>query len=225
MPGAWPVPLPLPTSLVGANLILTSFRCSSKSADPASIALSRRTRLNGRRGGPKQAASEGATYEDFSTAHASKEILPRAGEGDVAYLQYSSGSTPASHMVVADQRTEQLLDNLAAHSHGMHLAEADRCVSWLPWYHDMGLVGCFLSPVRQPGSRRITSKPRISLAVRWRGLDLISRNEGTTTPIRPTFGYDIWRTPHWISIRCCRPLRSVPLATSRQRRRHESGRT
>ena len=31
--------------------------------------------------------------------------------------------------------------------HGMELAPDDRCISWLPLYHDMGLVGCCLTPV------------------------------------------------------------------------------
>ena len=64
---------------------------------------------------------------------------------DIAYLQYSSGSTRFPHGVAITH--EGLLNNLAAHSHGMEVVETDRCVSWLPWYHDMGLVGCFLTPV------------------------------------------------------------------------------
>src|SRR3546814_14585150 len=50
-----------------------------------------------------------------------------------------------SHGVAVTHRA--LLNNLSAHSHGMELQDSDRCISWLPWYHDMGLVGCLLSPV------------------------------------------------------------------------------
>src|SRR3546814_7847950 len=70
------------------------------------------------------------------------------------YLQYSSGSTRFPHGVAVTHAA--LLNNLAAHAHGMHLRDSDRCVSWLPWYHDMGLVGCFLSPVANQVDRKST---------------------------------------------------------------------
>jgi fatty-acyl-CoA synthase len=39
-----------------------------------------------------------------------------------------------------------LLNNLAGHGEAiMDKFPDDRVISWLPWYHDMGLVGCFLS--------------------------------------------------------------------------------
>src|SRR3546814_6513318 len=71
--------------------------------------------------------------------------LPQARTDEICYLQYSSGSTRFPHGVAVTHHA--LLNNLSAHSHGMQLIETDRCISWLPWYHDMGLVGCFLSPV------------------------------------------------------------------------------
>ena len=63
----------------------------------------------------------------------------------ISYLQYSSGSTRFPHGVAVTHRA--LLANLAGHAHGMAFQPDDRAVSWLPWYHDMGLVGCFLSPI------------------------------------------------------------------------------
>jgi fatty-acyl-CoA synthase len=84
-----------------------------------------------------------------------------------------------------------LLSNLSAHSHGMELQDSDRCISWLPWYHDMGLVGCFLSPGRQPGVDRLYEDrgfcpPPARMARSdqpQRGTIVISYS--------PTFGYDI----------------------------------
>jgi len=68
--------------------------------------------------------------------------------------------------------------------------DSDRCVSWLPWYHDMGLVGCFLSPIaNQVSVDYLKTEDFARRPLAW--LDLISRNEGTTLSYSPTFGYDI----------------------------------
>jgi fatty-acyl-CoA synthase len=83
-----------------------------------------------------------------------------------------------------------LLNNLSAHSHGMDVVESDRCVSWLPWYHDMGLVGCLLSPIaNQVSTDYLKTEDFARRPLAW--LDLITRNEGTTLSYSPTFGYDI----------------------------------
>ncbi|MGJ3629781.1 AMP-binding protein [Sphingomonas sp. MMS24-JH45] len=86
--------------------------------------------------------------------------------------------------------TGALLSNLAAHAHGVEIAAEDRCVSWLPWYHDMGLVGCFLSPVaNQVSTDYLKTEDFACRPLSW--LDLISRNPGTSLSYSPTFGYDI----------------------------------
>jgi fatty-acyl-CoA synthase len=83
-----------------------------------------------------------------------------------------------------------LLNNLAGHGEGMKLIDNDRCVSWLPWYHDMGLVGCFLSPIaNQMSADYLKTEDFARRPLAW--LDLISRNPGTTLSYSPTFGYDI----------------------------------
>ena len=72
----------------------------------------------------------------------------------------------------------------------MHLGEGDRGVSWLPWYHDMGLVGCLLSLIaNQISVDYLKTEHFARRPLAW--LDLISRNEGTTLSYSPTFGYDI----------------------------------
>ena len=72
----------------------------------------------------------------------------------------------------------------------MELCDTDRCVSWLPWYHDMGLVGCLLSPVaNQVSADYLKTEDFARRPLAW--LDLISRNPGTTLSYSPTFGYDI----------------------------------
>jgi fatty-acyl-CoA synthase len=86
-----------------------------------------------------------------------------------------------------------LLNNLAAHGHGMEVNDTDRCVSWLPWYHDMGLVGCFLSVVaNQVSVDYMKTEDFARRPLAW--LDLVTRNTrvgDTSISYSPTFGYDI----------------------------------
>ena len=106
----------------------------------------------------------------------------------IGYLQYSSGSTRFPHGVAITHRG--LLNNLAAHGHGMQVRDSDRCVSWLPWYHDMGLVGCFLSVVaNQVSVDYMKTEDFARRPLAW--LDLVTRNtRAGDTSIRysPTFG-------------------------------------
>ena len=72
----------------------------------------------------------------------------------------------------------------------MALVDGDRCISWLPWYHDMGLVGCFLSVIgNQISVDYLRTEDFARRPLAW--LDLISRNPGTSVSYSPTFGYDI----------------------------------
>jgi len=131
---------------------------------------------------------EGTDWASFAEQPAPDVALPEATSDQIAYLQYSSGSTRFPHGVAITH--EALLNNLAAHSHGMAIGPTDRCVSWLPWYHDMGLVGCFLSPVaNQVSTDYLKTEDFARRPLAW--LDLISRNQGTTLSYSPTFGYDI----------------------------------
>src|SRR3546814_15003286 len=84
-----------------------------------------------------------------------------------------------------------LLNNLSAHSHGMELQGSDRCISWLPWYHDMGLVGCLLSPVaNQVSVDYLKTEDFARRPLAW--LDLLSRHQATTLRTSPTFGSDLF---------------------------------
>ncbi len=68
-----------------------------------------------------------------------------AAPGDIAFIQHSSGATGLQKGVA--------LTHQAALAQLTHLAEAlaitaaDRIYSWLPLYHDMGLIACFLGPL------------------------------------------------------------------------------
>ncbi|MCM8730730.1 fatty acyl-AMP ligase [Hephaestia sp. GCM10023244] len=188
--GAWPVPLPLPTSFGGKESYVEQLRVQLSSCDPrllifppelADMALD----------AARLAQVEGVDWASLATAVAHEVPLPPAKSDDIAYLQYSSGSTRFPHGVIITHHA--LLNNLAAHANGMQLIDTDRCISWLPWYHDMGLVGCFLSPVaNQVSVDYLKTEDFARRPLAW--LDLITRTTkagGTTISYSPTFGYDI----------------------------------
>jgi fatty-acyl-CoA synthase len=185
--GAWPVPLPLPTSFGGRDAYVDQLAIQMKSAAPA--VLFHPAELTAMAGDAARTAGLVAIdWDSFAQRAAPAFVGHQAQPDDVAYLQYSSGSTRFPHGVIITHRA--LLNNLAAHSHGMEVREGDRCVSWLPWYHDMGLVGCLLSPVaNQVSADYLKTEDFARRPLAW--LDLISRNPGTTLSYSPTFGYDI----------------------------------
>jgi fatty-acyl-CoA synthase len=185
--GAWPVPLPLPTSFGGRDSYIDQLGVQLKSCDPKMLFYP--AELAAMAGeAARLAGTEGVVWEEFATRDDAPVALPPATGGDIAYLQYSSGSTRFPHGVAITHHA--LLNNLSAHSHGMELVDSDRCVSWLPWYHDMGLVGCFLSPIaNQVSTDYLKTEDFARRPLAW--LDLISRNQGTTLSYSPTFGYDI----------------------------------
>ena len=185
--GAWPVPLPLPTSFGGKDAYVDQLAVQIKSADPDMLFYP--AELETMAGDAARACGvPGLDWEGFAERAAPTGPLPIATPDQIAYLQYSSGSTRFPHGVAVTHRA--LLNNLAAHSHGMHVCDTDRCVSWLPWYHDMGLVGCLLSPVaNQVSTDYLKTEDFARRPLAW--LDLISRNQGTTLSYSPTFGYDI----------------------------------
>ncbi|MDB5667994.1 MAG: fatty acyl-AMP ligase [Alphaproteobacteria bacterium] len=185
--GAWPIPLPLPTSFGGAQSYIDQLGVQLKSADP--LMLIYPPMLASLAGAAAEAAGvPGLDWSAFGQEDAPAVELPTASPDDVAYLQYSSGSTRFPHGVVITHRA--LMSNLAAHSHGMKLGDGDRGVAWLPFYHDMGLVGCLLSPVaNQMSADYLKTEDFARRPLAW--LDLISRHKGTTMSYSPSFGYDI----------------------------------
>jgi fatty-acyl-CoA synthase len=185
--GAWPVPLPLPTSFGGRDAYIDQLGVQLKSCDPALLLYP--LELAGFcEEATRKAGVASRDWESLAGIEPADAQLPSAQPDDIAYLQYSSGSTRFPHGVAVTHRA--LLDNLRAHGVGLEVVETDRVISWLPWYHDMGLVGCFLSPVAlQLSVDYLKTEDFARRPLAW--LDMITRNPGTTISYSPTFGYDI----------------------------------
>jgi fatty-acyl-CoA synthase len=188
--GAWPVPLPLPTSFGGRDSYVDQLAVQMKSAEPKFLIYPESLENMAPDAG-RLVGAETISWEAFGAEAAVKAPLPSAATDDIAYLQYSSGSTRFPHGVAVTHHA--LLNNLAAHGHGMEVNDTDRCVSWLPWYHDMGLVGCFLSVVaNQVSVDYMKTEDFARRPLAW--LDLVTRNTrvgDTSISYSPTFGYDI----------------------------------
>ena len=185
--GAWPVPLPLPTSFGGRDAYVEQLAIQLKSCDATLFLYPEQLAEFGGAAADKAELASRA-WETLADVKPSTGDLPTAKSDDIAYLQYSSGSTRFPHGVAVTHRA--LLDNLRAHGIGLKVEDSDRCVSWLPWYHDMGLVGCFLSPMSlQFSVDYLKTEDFARRPLAW--LDMITRNPGTTVSYSPTFGYDI----------------------------------
>jgi len=185
--GAWPVPLPLPTTFGGKESYIDQLSVQLQSSDPKMLLYPGEIAEMAGAAAEKQGC-EGLSWEEFGQREAPEMELPEAGPEDICYLQYSSGSTRFPTGVAVTHRA--LLHNLFGHATSMDLGTNDRVVSWLPWYHDMGLVGCFLSPIaNQVSCDYIRTEHFARRPLAW--LDLISRNTGNTLSYSPTFGYDI----------------------------------
>ncbi|MAS85485.1 MAG: acyl-CoA synthetase [Erythrobacteraceae bacterium] len=185
--GAWPVPLPLPTTFGGKESYIDQLVVQLESSDPTLLIfppeIEEMTRAAAERVG-----CDSIDWDSLAQREAPEVELPTAQPEDICYLQYSSGSTRFPTGVAVTHKA--LLHNLYGHASAMDLGTNDRCVSWLPWYHDMGLVGCFLSLIaNQVSADYLKTEHFARRPLAW--LDLISRNEGNTLSYSPTFGYDI----------------------------------
>ncbi len=119
---------------------------------------------------------------------AGDERLPAVNPNGLCYLQFSSGSTRFPVGVAVTQSA--LMANLVAiGEHGLGVAAADRTVTWLPLYHDMGLVGMLLNSLAfQVSVDLLPTGAFVRRPGLW--LDLISKRGGSIS-YAPTFGYEL----------------------------------
>ncbi len=132
---------------------------------------------------------------EFAGTHEALLELPAAatsgtplGRDDIAYIQYTSGSTRFPRGAAITSRA--VMRNVhGILFHGVRLNPDDRFCSWLPIYHDMGLVGKVLAAVGGQVSvdfldtRAFAMRPRL-----W--LELLTR-ERTSISFGAPFGYEL----------------------------------
>jgi 1-acyl-sn-glycerol-3-phosphate acyltransferase len=126
------------------------------------------------------------TPADLVRRHLRTVSVPRRPE-DIAFLQYTSGSTGDPKGVVLTH--QNLLANIRAVGRRVQAESTDVFVSWLPLYHDMGLIGAWLATMYFSVPVALMS-PLSFLAEPSRWLWALHRHRATLTA-SPNFGYEL----------------------------------
>ncbi len=116
--------------------------------------------------------------------------LPRPRSDDLALVQYTSGSTGQPKGVALTH--DNLLANIRAMGEAVAVSGADTFVSWLPLYHDMGLIGAWLSSLYY-GVPLVVMPPQMFLTRPSQWLWAIHANRGTISA-GPNFAYELCLT-------------------------------
>lgn len=138
----------------------------------------------------------------------------------VTYLQYSSGSTGNPKGVQITHKN--LLDNSEIIRNRLQHTETDVSVSWLPIFHDLGLIGCVIQPM-YVGFHAVSLSPYVYVVEPYLWLKAIHDYRATTTCC-PNFGFDLCvrkTTPEqrekldlscWrVAVNCAEPVRHETL--------------
>jgi 1-acyl-sn-glycerol-3-phosphate acyltransferase len=112
--------------------------------------------------------------------------LPLRAE-NIALLQYTSGSTGTPKGTVLTHAN--LLTNIRAMGRALEVSSTDVFVSWLPLYHDMGLIGAWLGSLYH-ACPLVVMSPLTFLARPERWLWAIHKHRGTLSA-SPNFGYEL----------------------------------
>jgi fatty-acyl-CoA synthase len=184
--GLIPVPLPLAIHLGGHEPYVERLRAMIGKAG-AEIAIGHAGGLHYLKEAMGGRGMVGTPEQFYDLPADGGDLRPFASH-EACYIQYSSGSTSQPRGVFVSQRS--LSSNARGiGQHGLKLRPGDRSTSWLPLYHDMGLVGFCLTPMLSQVT--IDYLATQSFAVRpltW--LKLISQYGGTIS-FSPTFGYEL----------------------------------
>ena len=105
---------------------------------------------------------------------------------DIVLLQHSSGTTGLQKGVALSHQA--VLNQLDCYSQTLHLREGDIFVSWLPLYHDMGLIACWLMPILL-GYPLVVMSPFDWIRAPYRLMQAVSKYKGTLSWL-PNFAYN-----------------------------------
>ncbi|TMB26374.1 MAG: fatty acyl-AMP ligase, partial [Deltaproteobacteria bacterium] len=185
MIGAVPVPLPSLDGFARPIAFVNRLTSVVRDASPSAVFADRRTAAHLRESGlldPKLPLIEPRSLE---LANAPDAQPARGDEPNL--IQYTSGSTgtPRGVVITADN----LMANVEAMGKALRLDADDRVVSWLPLYHDMGLIGGLLAPVAHGATCWILSPLEFMLRpASW--MQAVSDARATLT-VAPNFAYGL----------------------------------
>jgi len=124
-------------------------------------------------------------WADGARQSAEQLLRPTEDPDRLAILQFTSGSTSDPKGVMLPHRC--ILANIDAIAEGIGITSEDRAVSWLPLYHDMGLIGLLMTPMLA-GFELVLGAPTDFLSAPGSWLEWISEYRGTITA-GPNFSY------------------------------------
>lgn len=184
--GLVPCPLPLTVYMGGKDAYAARLTAMAKAAQ-LSLVFSPATLLDCVKDAVVSVGTVALGYDDLPNLPVGDSLRP-LGEDDPAYIQYSSGSTSHPKGVVVSQKA--LCANVGAILRdGLKVGPEDRAFSWLPFYHDMGLVGFFFGPMfSQIDADYLSPSAFARRPTLW--LELMSANH-TTISFAPSFGYKL----------------------------------
>jgi fatty-acyl-CoA synthase len=186
--GMIPVPLPLSVNFGGREAYEGRLRGMLMAAG-ARAAVASADLLDTLRAAaaPTAVTMVGAPATFYELPKSTARLAPMRPH-EPCYIQYSSGSTSFPRGVLVTQQA--IAANVRAMAEdGIAVRAGDRCVTWLPLYHDMGLVGCCLTSVMtQTTVDYLASTSFARRPLVW--LKLLSKNAGTIS-FAPTFGYEL----------------------------------
>jgi amino acid adenylation domain-containing protein len=182
--GVVAVPAYPPRSERGSGRLLAIVQ-NARPAVALTLAASRAAR-GGSLGGERIAIEVLAT-DRVDAAAAARWSAPRLDGETIAFIQYTSGSTALPKGVVVSHRN--LLHNEEMIHQAFGQSAASVVVSWLPLYHDMGLIGTVLQPL-YAGASCFLQSPVSFLQNPSRWLRAISRYRATTSG-GPNFAYEL----------------------------------
>ena len=136
---------------------------------------------------PELAKLHWLTTDNIADDLAQEWQAPEVSSDTLAFLQYTSGSTGTPKGVMVSHGN--LLHNSALINQCFADTPKSRGVSWLPPYHDMGLIGGVLQPL-YVGAPMILMPPVAFMQRPFRWLEAISRFKATSSG-GPNFAYDV----------------------------------